>query len=93
MRFHIGPLITKVNKCGHKEHASIACMSTMCKYASIDPTSDRVCYASNDGIMYCPPLLPQCLYQLISVHKMVRTTSNSLANMIPSVSGQETGLA
>ena len=32
----------KVNKFDHKEHVSIACMSTMCKYASMDPTSDRV---------------------------------------------------
>ena len=31
MSFHIGPLIKNVNKFDHKEHVSIACMSTMCK--------------------------------------------------------------
>ena len=38
---------------------------------------------SNDGIRYCPPLLPQCLYQLIAVHWRIRTMSNSLGKMIP----------
>ena len=85
MQFIIGPLIMKVNKFDHKTHFNSGHVHhvQVCKHGP--DVGPFVKLLMIDGIRYCPPLLPQCLYQVIPVHWRVRTRLNSLAKMIPQV--------